>query len=424
MIELPESRIKSWFNNRRAKLRKSINSVDSSNSDEGVHEEVTGDDSSSVSDNNGNTKLPVDEEKEDTKDVVDNHIDGGEFYENISLERDNDCLKISEENERVRIDSEDRKTVKVTEGIPASYVEDVFSEADETGDDADSDLDAQWEEKLERKCERKSRRNSTSIDYIQNVQSLESKSGNDLKEETKGSKSNKKRKLVLIDGEEQKKRRVPCNDAEEETSERGKPILSLISRSINETTGSGSKKKENSRKRRRCGACGGCMRANCGDCVFCLDMTKFGGPGKMKQACEKRACLEEEEESAELENGVPSSGTDTPAKAKEIKFGGSDKKMQGSEKRTGLEEEDVEAKRGVPIADADTMDSPAKTTKEERSENTEMTPNTKKKRGKRCKECEGCLAANCGECVFCLDMPRFGGPGRMKQACEKRACVG
>ena len=144
----------------------------------------------------------------------------------------------------------------------------------------------------------------------------------------------------------------------------------------------------------------------------------------MKQACEKRACLEEEEESAELENGVPCSGKDTPAKAKEIKFGGSDKKMQGSEKRTGLEEEDVEAERGVPSADADTMDSPAKTTKEERSENTEMTPNTKKKRGKRCKECEGCLAANCGECVFCLDMPRFGGPGRMKQACEKRACVG
>ena len=55
---------------------------------------------------------------------------------------------------------------------------------------------------------------------------------------------------------------------------------------------------------------------------------------------------------------------------------------------------------------------------------TEMTPNTKKKqKGKRCRECEGCLAPNCGECIFCLDMPRFGGPGRMKQACEKRACL-
>ena len=39
-----------------------------------------------------------------------------------------------------------------------------------------------------------------------------------------------------------------------------------------------------------------------------------------------------------------------------------------------------------------------------------------------CKKCPGCLRTNCGECVFCLDMPKFGGRFVMKQKCKKRAC--
>ena len=45
------------------------------------------------------------------------------------------------------------------------------------------------------------------------------------------------------------------------------------------------------RKRKRCGMCIGCTNADCGQCTFCLDKPKFGGPGRKKQCCKKRKCL-------------------------------------------------------------------------------------------------------------------------------------
>jgi hypothetical protein len=44
-------------------------------------------------------------------------------------------------------------------------------------------------------------------------------------------------------------------------------------------------------------------------------------------------------------------------------------------------------------------------------------------RKRRCKTCSGCLANSCGKCRFCLDSPKFGGPGKLKQVCIKRHCV-
>ena len=35
-------------------------------------------------------------------------------------------------------------------------------------------------------------------------------------------------------------------------------------------------------KRKRCCECAGCTSPERGSCRFCLDMTKFGGPGKKK----------------------------------------------------------------------------------------------------------------------------------------------
>uniref|UniRef100_A0A8B9KGD7 [histone H3]-dimethyl-L-lysine(36) demethylase n=1 Tax=Astyanax mexicanus TaxID=7994 RepID=A0A8B9KGD7_ASTMX len=45
------------------------------------------------------------------------------------------------------------------------------------------------------------------------------------------------------------------------------------------------------RRRVRCKRCEACLRAECGDCNFCRDMKKFGGPGKLKQTCVLRQCL-------------------------------------------------------------------------------------------------------------------------------------
>ncbi|XP_050442389.1 jmjC domain-containing histone demethylation protein 1 isoform X2 [Adelges cooleyi] len=46
-----------------------------------------------------------------------------------------------------------------------------------------------------------------------------------------------------------------------------------------------------------------------------------------------------------------------------------------------------------------------------------------RRRRTRCKKCEACKQADCGECSFCKDMVKFGGPGRAKQTCVMRQCL-
>jgi len=46
------------------------------------------------------------------------------------------------------------------------------------------------------------------------------------------------------------------------------------------------------RSRRTCGECVACLTTeDCGQCDFCKDMKKFGGPNKMRQKCRLRQCL-------------------------------------------------------------------------------------------------------------------------------------
>lgn len=45
------------------------------------------------------------------------------------------------------------------------------------------------------------------------------------------------------------------------------------------------------RKRKRCGECVNCQLDDCGQCKFCKDKHKFGGPNVKKQCCIKRKCL-------------------------------------------------------------------------------------------------------------------------------------
>lgn len=46
------------------------------------------------------------------------------------------------------------------------------------------------------------------------------------------------------------------------------------------------------RRRTRCKTCAACQRSDCGECSFCMDMVKFGGPGRAKQTCTMRQCLQ------------------------------------------------------------------------------------------------------------------------------------
>ncbi|XP_014300265.1 jmjC domain-containing histone demethylation protein 1 isoform X1 [Microplitis demolitor] len=46
-----------------------------------------------------------------------------------------------------------------------------------------------------------------------------------------------------------------------------------------------------------------------------------------------------------------------------------------------------------------------------------------RRRRTRCKKCEACTRQDCGECVYCQDMVKFGGSGRAKQTCITRQCL-
>ena len=42
-----------------------------------------------------------------------------------------------------------------------------------------------------------------------------------------------------------------------------------------------------------------------------------------------------------------------------------------------------------------------------------------RRRRVRCKTCSACVGGDCRACVYCKDMAKYGGPGRMKQTCER-----
>ena len=40
----------------------------------------------------------------------------------------------------------------------------------------------------------------------------------------------------------------------------------------------------------------------------------------------------------------------------------------------------------------------------------------------RCKNYKACLGGDCRVCVYCKDMAKYGGPGRLEQTCVNRRC--
>lgn len=40
----------------------------------------------------------------------------------------------------------------------------------------------------------------------------------------------------------------------------------------------------------------------------------------------------------------------------------------------------------------------------------------------RCGVCQNCLSKDCGKCKYCVDKPKFGGAGRLRQSCVAKKC--
>uniref|UniRef100_A0A8C1Z8E6 [histone H3]-dimethyl-L-lysine(36) demethylase n=1 Tax=Cyprinus carpio TaxID=7962 RepID=A0A8C1Z8E6_CYPCA len=70
----------------------------------------------------------------------------------------------------------------------------------------------------------------------------------------------------------------------------GKPIVKWPKRVVKKVSPSSSISALR-RRRVRCKRCEACLRTECGDCNYCRDMRKFGGPGRLKKSCVLRQCL-------------------------------------------------------------------------------------------------------------------------------------
>jgi len=100
---------------------------------------------------------------------------------------------------------------------------------------------------------------------------------------------------ITIDEEESVGKEVitidDINDNEVKTPLPKVGVPRRVSKKLSEIFKSKPIKVNESRKRKaRCGICEGCTREDCGECKFCKDKLKFGGPQKMKQACVLKKC--------------------------------------------------------------------------------------------------------------------------------------
>lgn len=91
--------------------------------------------------------------------------------------------------------------------------------------------------------------------------------------------------------EEKEKRKMIKKEKKKEKLKKEKLKKMIAMKSMRRDSSSEGERGLSKRNIRRCGECEACLRSDCGRCDFCLDMKKFGGPGKIRQKCRKRQCL-------------------------------------------------------------------------------------------------------------------------------------
>ncbi|XP_069163920.1 mucin-2 isoform X2 [Procambarus clarkii] len=225
------------------------------------------------------------------------------------------------------------------------------------------------------------------------------------------------------------------------------------------------------RKRKGCGECEGCQVVeDCGQCRFCRDKAKFGGPNRLKQVCVYKRCV-----LAEIEPEDAKKRRKTSGKKGRGKCGGCDGCQRTSdcnecyaclhnaaaqpparrkvcEMRVCEQQQMEEVRAALSVAGepspystdslmAETMGILSGTSSptpdgQPSTHNDKMKlmrkmlkkkfaqPYSRVRTKYYCGECPGCQTTTpCGNCLYCEDMPKFGGPGRYRQKCVKQLCV-
>ncbi|XP_071550428.1 uncharacterized protein [Panulirus ornatus] len=189
------------------------------------------------------------------------------------------------------------------------------------------------------------------------------------------------------------------------------------------------------RKRKGCGECEGCQVVeDCGQCRFCRDKAKFGGPNRLKQVCVYKRCVlaEIEPEESKKRRKVCEMRVCEQQQMEEVRAALSVAGEPSPYSTDSLIAESIGISSGTssptpdgqPSTHNDKMKLMRKMLKKKFAQPYSRVSPSKVRTKYYCGECPGCQTTTpCGNCLYCEDMPKFGGPGRYRQKCVKQLCV-
>lgn len=134
-----------------------------------------------------------------------------------------------------------------------------------------------------------------------------------------------------------------------------------------------------------CFECVACKNDDCRDCKWCHDKKKYGGPGKLNKRCITRRC--------------------TQPKIVE---------MVDHMKSRPIKMVKIDKPNGESSFHHQFLSTPVRTTYLQSGGLVKAMP---------CRNCSACVMDDCGECKFCLDKRKFGGPGKMNKRCKMKQCL-
>ncbi|CAL4136560.1 unnamed protein product [Meganyctiphanes norvegica] len=168
------------------------------------------------------------------------------------------------------------------------------------------------------------------------------------------------------------------------------------------------------KKNGKCGTCDGCQRAtDCGECYACLHNAAVQPPARRK-ICEMRVCEQQQIEDFRVSLTIAAEPSPYSAESLLAESAGLSSPFSASSPTS----------ESQPSTHNDKMKLMRKMLKKKFAQPYSRVSPSKVRTKYYCGECPGCQTTTpCGHCLYCSDMPKFGGPGRYRQKCVKQLCV-